>query len=439
MTPEELRDRISTDMPRTRGDLESMVRHASIAFPGFPAEPVDAAAAEVVRVLREAGAPEVRLLEMKTGFPVVFAEVPGPEGSPTVLLYAHYDVQPPGDLALWESDPFEPIERDGRLYGRGTADDKSGVAMHAAVIRAFEGAPPCTLRVIVEGEEEYGGNFEDYPREHPELFDVDAIVVADCGNVRVGQPTFTTTLRGLVDCVVEVRTADAQRHSGMFGGPAPDALLTLIRLLDSLTDEQGNCAIEGLVSYEWQGADYPEDEYRATAGIAEGDELRGDGSLSSRLFSKPAVTVIGLDAPAVDTASNSLVPYARACVSLRLAPGQDADRAMELLVEHLRSRGGTVTPGMAGSPFACATTGPAYDAARRAMEFGYGLAPVEIGAGGTIPLISVLAEVAPKAELLLVGAMDSRSMIHAPNESVDLGDLEKAALAEAVFILEYAQ
>jgi len=430
-------------MPRIREELEALVRIPSIAFPGYPQEPVEACAAEVIRVLRGAGAPDPKLLTTPTGAQAVYAEVPGPEGAPTVLLYAHYDVQPPGDERAWQSEPFEPTEREGRLYGRGAADDKSGVVIHAGVLRAFGGRPPCTLRVVVEGDEETGGSLESCVRDRPELFGADAMVIADTGNLRIGQPTFSTTLRGLADATVEVRTLAGPMHSGMFGGPAPDAVMVLIRLLNSLWDDEGNAAVEGVGGYDWDGAEYPEDQYVELAGISEGVPLTGTGSLSSRLYSKPVVTVVGIDAPAVDTAPNALPAVARAKVSLRVPPGVSAVEARDRLVAHLRSHapygvGVIVTPGNAGDGLVVPTGGPAYDAARGALRFAYGRDAVEIGVGGSIPLVSVLHELVPAAELLLFGAQDPRALIHAPNESVDLAELESAVVAETVFVAEYA-
>ncbi len=238
-------DRVAADMPRVRADLEELVRIPGCAFPGFPDADIQRACDKVVEILTAAGYASVRRLEIEGGKPAVLAETPGPPGSPTVLLYAHYDVQPGGDESLWDSPAFEPTEREGRLYGRGAADDKSGVVIHAAVMRAFQGRPPCTVRVIVEGEEEWGGPFEEYPRAHPEVFAADAIVVADVGNARVGEPTFTTALRGMAAVTVHCRTLKSAVHSGVFGGPAPDALMALIGLLATLRDGDGETAIDG--------------------------------------------------------------------------------------------------------------------------------------------------------------------------------------------------
>ena len=438
----DLQASIAADMPRTRAELEELVRIPGCAFPGFPDAEIQRACDAVMEILETAGYATVTKLEIEGGKPAVLAETPGPEGSPTVLLYAHYDVQPAGDESLWDSQPFEPTERDGRLYGRGAADDKSGVVIHAAVMRAFEGRPPCTVRVIVEGEEEWGGPFEEYPRTHPDLFAADAIVVADVGNARIGEPTFTTALRGMAAVTVHCRTLQGSVHSGMFGGPAPDALMALIGLLATLRDADGETAVDGIEGFEWDGAQFDEADFRELAGVEPGQPLVGLGSVASRLFSKPVVNVIGIDAPATQGAINAVIPEATARVSLRIPPGQDALAARDALVEHLRTHAPwgisvSVTPEAVGQGVRVATDGPAYAAAREAMSQAYGTPAKEIGAGGSIPLIDSLRAAVPAAEILLFGAQDPMARIHAPNESVDLAELERAVIAQALFLRNY--
>ncbi len=438
----DLQARIAADMSRTRAELEELVRIPGCAFPGFPDAQIERACEAVVGILKSAGYATVTRIEIEGGKPAVLAETPGPEGSPTVLLYAHYDVQPAGDESLWDSPPFEPTERDGRLYGRGAADDKSGVVIHAAVMRAFEGRPPCTVRVIVEGEEEWGGPFEEYPRTHPEVFAADAIVVADVGNARIGEPTFTTALRGMAAATVHCRTLRGAVHSGVFGGPAPDALMALIGLLATLRDSYGETAIEGIPGFEWDGAQVDEQEFRELAGVEPGQPLVGQGTVASRLFSKPVVNVIGLDAPPTEGAINAVIPEATARVSLRVPPGQDALAASDALVRHLQSRAPwgvsvSVTPEAAGQGIRVDTAGPAYTAARAALRQAYGKPTQEIGEGGSIPLIDSLRAAVPAAEILLFGAQDPMARIHAPNESVDLAELERAVLAQALFLRDF--
>lgn len=441
----DFRSAVADVMPIVRADLEALIRIPSCAFAGFPREHVYAGASETVRVLRDAGVPKVDLLDVPGGEQAVYGRIDAEHDSPRVLLYAHYDVQPAGDLTAWKTPPFEPTEVNGRLYGRGAADDKSGIVIHAGALRVLRqvlGEVPVSATIVVEGEEECGGPLPELVRARPELFDAQAMVIADVGNLRIGEPTFTTGLRGLVDCVVEIRTLAGPVHSGMFGGPAPDALLALIRVLDTLRDADGSTAIAGVPQGPWLGADYPEPDYRTEAGIEDGLPLWGNGSLSSRLFSMPSVNVIGIDAPSVDGAINAVIPYARAKVSLRIPPGASPDECMEALVSHLRAAAPLgvqvdVTPGQGGAGFAIDTSGPAYVSARRALADAYGRPTVEIGSGGTIPLVAALAESVANTEVLLFGAQDPRAHIHAPNESVDLKELELAVLAEALFLARF--
>ena len=424
-------------MPELRADLESLVRIPSCAFAGFPREPVHEAARQTSQLFVDAGL-TADLLPIEDGEPAVVAR--GGAGSTRVLLYAHYDVQPAGDLSAWHSDPFEPTLRDGRLYGRGAADDKSGIVMHVGAVKALRsalGALPVEVVALIEGEEECGGPLPDYVLHHPEIAQADAIVIADVGNRALGEPTFVTALRGLVDCLVEVRTLPRPAHSGMYGGPAPDALLALIRVLDTLRDENGDTTI--IPGFEWQGAQADEAEFRAELGMKPDQPLLGTGPLTDRLVSRPAVSVIGLDAPPVEGAINAVVPYARAKVSLRVPPGTDTQVAMDALCDHLRAAAPwgvdvVVTPGEQGRGCAIATDGPAYAAARWAMETAFGKPAEDAGEGGSIPLVAALQEVAPHAEVILMGAEDPAALIHAPNESVDLRELEQMVLAEALFL-----
>ena len=436
-TVESLREAVRELMPQLQADLEHLVRIPSCAFAGFPREPVHEAAEETRRLFAEAGM-QTELLPIDGGEPAVVGRVG--EGSTRVLLYAHYDVQPAGDLDAWTTPPFEPTLRGGRLYGRGAADDKSGIAMHLGAIRALQrvlGHVPVQAVALIEGEEECGGPLPEYVLEHPEIAQADVIVIADVGNRAIGEPTFVTALRGLVDATVEVRTLPRPAHSGMYGGPAPDALLALIRILDTLRDENGDTTI--VPGHPWQGAQADEAEFREELGMRPDQPLLGTGPLTDRLVTRPAVSVIGLDAPPVEGAINAVIPYARAKVSLRLPPGTDTQMAMDALCAHLRDAAPwgvdvTVTPGEQGRGCAIATDGPAYEAARWAMEQAFGKPSAEAGEGGSIPLLAALADVAPGAEIMLMGAEDPGALIHAPDESVDLEELERMVLAEALML-----
>ena len=441
---ETLARRIDDLMPEVRADLERLVRIPSVNFPGFDQAEVIRCAHACADLLRAAGA-DPELIPSSSGVPTVRADVPGPPGSPTVLLYSHYDVQPAGDDTQWRTEPFIAQERDGRLYGRGAADDKSGVVTHLAVLRAFAGSPPVNVRILFEGEEEYGGDFEEWPTTRPEVFaDIDAAVICDMGNVEIGQPTFTTQLRGIIEGVVTVNTLAEPRHSGQFGGPAPDALMVLIKLLNSLMDDQGNATIDGITGGEWPGADFPEDAYRELTGVLPGVPLIGTGSIASRLYSKPAVSVVGLDAPEVATAPNAIIPSARAKISVRIPAGIDAEHATELLAAHVSRHspfGVTVDfePGPPANGSAVPVGGRGYEAFSAAMEYAYGTPSTQQGMGGAVPFVANLLEARPQLEVLGVGAQDPLARIHAPNESIHLKELRDSIVAEALFLVEFAK
>ena len=439
MQTAEVRARAASMMPSLLDELGALVAIPSVAFPGFPPEPVHRMAQAVLELFRAAGAAEVRLLDIPDGYPAVYADLPGPPGSPTVLLYAHYDVQPAPVEQGWDTDPFTATAKDdGRIYGRGAADDKGGLVIHAGTLRVFDGNLPVGVKILIEGEEETVSHLEPYVQEHPELFGCDAFVIADMGNLAVGQPALTTALRGDVACTVSVRTLDHPVHSGLFGGAAPDALVALIRILATLHDDAGDTAVPGLSTGRWDGADMDEQVFRDSAGLCDGVDLVGTGTLASRLWSKPSATVIGIDAPTVIAAANVLIPEATAKVSLRIVPGADADAELSRLVDHLRSAAPwnvqvEVVKVKTGWPFQVDMTGPAIEAAREALAEAYGVAPQVIGSGGSIPLIDSLKKVAPGAAVILWGPEDmAGSRIHASNESVDPAEIEHMIVAQAL-------
>ncbi len=446
MDASEIASRIRDDMPRTTAELERLVRIPSIGYPGYDPANVRASAEATKDILAGAGFGDVRLLELDGGHPAVFGELPGPAGSPTVLLYAHHDVQPEGDPAEWSTPPFEPEVRDGRLYGRGAADDKSGIAMHAAALRALGGKLGCTVKVVVEGEEECSTeHLPELVRGTGDLLKADVALVADGGNYRTGVPTIGTSVRGVTDCTVRVDVLPIAQHSGSFGGPIPDAITALARMLASLHTDEGDVAIDGLLAFPWEGTEIPEDELRDESRVFPEVRMMGTGALTDRLLSKPAVAVLGLDAPPVAGSSNQIVPTARARVSLRLAPGQDPEAARDLLIEHLRAAAPwgvrvTIDAAEAGSGYLVDTTTPAYLAAKDALAEAFdGADVVEMGSGGSIPLIPMLAETFPGIQVLIVGAGDERSNYHSIDESVDLADLRRMALAEALFLARMGQ
>jgi acetylornithine deacetylase/succinyl-diaminopimelate desuccinylase-like protein len=436
---EDLAAAIDVQFPRLRSMLEDLVRIRSVSAPGYDPDVVHHSAEATAELLRRAGMRDVRLLELPGAHPAVFGELPAPPGAPTVLLYAHHDVQPPGPAADWDTpDPFEPTERRGRIYGRGTSDDKAGIVVHLGAVLAHDGNPPVGVKLIVEGEEEIGSaHLEDFLVEYHELLAADVIVIADSINWATGRPSLTTSLRGLVDCVVEVRTLDHAVHSGAFGGAVPDAITALGRLLATLHDDTGNVAIAGLVSGDADPLDLTDAELRSQAGVVDGVQLIGDGTLTARMWMKPAISVLAVDAPPISEAINQLVPVARAKVSMRLAPGDDPTRAMAALVDHLERNAPwgarvKVSPGARGDAFALDTTGPAYDAFREAFRVAWGVDTLDIGVGGSIPFVAAFSEQYPDAAILLTGVGDHLSRAHGPNESQDLDELRRGALAEAI-------
>lgn len=426
-----------------RDEHERLVRIPSVSAPGYDPAEVRRSAEATAEMLQAAGL-TAEMLEVEEAHPAVIATRPAPAGAPTVLLYAHHDVQPPGIGELWQSPPFEPTERNGRLYGRGTVDDKAGVAMHAAAVRAWGDELPVGVIVIVEGEEEIGSpTLGPFLQKHGSRLRADAVILADSGNWRVGEPAITTSLRGLVDCIVEVQTLDHAVHSGMYGGAFPDALMALTRLLSTLHDAAGNVAVPNLVTGDADALDLTEQELRAQASALPGVQVIGEGTLTARLWRRPAVSILAIDAPRIAEASNQLVPRARAKVSLRLAPGQDPKPAMDALVIHLESNAPwgtkvTVTRGASGHPFAVDTSGPAFEALRQAFLDAWKRPAVDAGVGGTIPFVAAFAAAFPGVPLLLTGCGDPDSREHGENESLDLADFRKACHAEAIFLGRFA-
>ncbi|MGW3560888.1 M20/M25/M40 family metallo-hydrolase [Streptomyces sp. NPDC000963] len=450
MTSNPIAETVRSLMPRARAELTELVAFESVADENVaPRSECEAAANWVANALRAEDFQDVALLDTPDGSQAVYGILPGPDGAPTVLLYAHYDVQPKLDEAAWLSPPFELTERDGRWYGRGTADCKGGVILHLLALRALKanGGVPVTVKVIVEGSEEQGtGGLERYAEEHPELLTADAIVIGDAGNFRVGLPTVTATLRGMTMIRVRIDTLEGNLHSGQFGGAAPDALAALIRVLDSLRGPDGSTVIDGLPGDRvWEGLQYPEENFRQDAKVLPGVDLPGGGTVADRIWARPAVTVVGIDCHPVAGATPSVPKTARAQVSLRVPPGQDAAEATKLLFAHIENH----TPWNArvtleqvgqGQAFQADTSSPAYASMAEAMEVAYpGQEMQTAGLGGSIPLCSTLASLYPEAEILLIGLSEPEAQIHAPNESVSPEELERLSVAEAHFLVNYAR
>jgi acetylornithine deacetylase/succinyl-diaminopimelate desuccinylase-like protein len=447
MSMDDLRQRVADLMPVARDELAELVALRSVADARqYPAEECERTARWVLDKFADLGFSDARLEETADGSrAVVGSRSSSRAGAPTVLLYAHYDVQPPLDDAAWRTPPFELTESDGRWYGRGAADCKGNIVMHLAALRALGDGVPVDLKLVVEGSEEQGtGGLEAFVPAHADLLRADTILVCDTGNAAVGHPAATVSLRGMVNVVVTVEALASEVHSGMFGGAAPDALAALVAMLATLRDDRGNTTVTGLDNTRtWSGAPYPPEQFLTDAGVLEGVSLLGDGSVSDMLWARPAVTILGIDCPPVVGSAAAVVPRTAARLNLRIPPGMSPEVAQVALVEHLNAAAPwgvhvTVDVEATGAPFEAATDGPAYRAMATAMREAYGRPMTSLGQGGSIPLCNVFEETYPDAELILMGVEEPLALIHAPNESVDPTEIEAMALTEALFLRNYA-
>lgn len=432
-------------MPQLKDELARLVAIPGVSAWDFPEETRPALQETydaVLALFRDVGVQNTAALELPNTAPVVTGEIPAPDGAPTVLLYGHYDVVAAGDESQWESPPFEAIERDGAIYGRGTADSKSNILAHVGALRAWEGRPPIGVKLLIEGQEEVGSVLET--PAHLEQFRADALMIADGGNIRPGEPSLTISIRGDAAVTVEVRTLASPKHSGQYGGAAPDALLALLRGLASLHDEHGNVAVPGLRRDEWTGVTDTDEEFRELAEVESGLPLFGTGGLGERIWTGPAITVTGIDVPSVDGAVNAVAAHARAKLNVRIHPEQDAAEAQAAVIKHLQEQRPFGIPldvqaADTGNGFRGKTEGPAWNAMVRAMEAAWGGTAVQIATGGAIPLVKALTDAMPDATVLLYGTTDKFANIHGPNERVLIDEFEKAVLAEALFFEEFAK
>ena len=465
MTIDDIRDTLTNRMATHRIDLERLVGIPSVSAPGFDPAAVRRSAEEVAELLSARGLESVALLEVDGAHPAVYGDwLHAGDDAPTVLCYAHHDVQPPGDEAQWKSPPFEATERDGRLFGRGAADDKAGILVHVAAIDAWltaRGTLPVNVKVLVEGEEETGSeHLAAFLDAHGSRLAADVVVLTDSVNWKVGVPALTYQQRGLVDARFEVRAAAHALHSGMYGGVVPDPVGAVAQVLASLTGPGGEVAIPGFADdarpptederSRLEALDFDEGGFREEAGLLADVPLAGDPGRHplERIWMAPSVTVIGVDAPTVAGSSNTIQPRAGARVSVRLAPGQDPVRARDLLCSHIERSvpwglESTVTPGAAARPYVADPAHPSTAAALRALSDAYGRPAVLTGIGGTIPFIepfvAAFSRDGDPLPALLTGVEDPDTRAHGTNESLHLDDWHRACLGQAYLLAELAR
>ena len=440
---EQLREKTHKIFPELVDVLKDFVAIPSISSQSFDQKHVQNSAEFVLDLFQKEGF-EAEILtavtnDGKTSRPAVVGVLKTSDDAPTVLLYAHHDVQPVGDTSSWNTDPFVATEKDGRLYGRGAADDGGGIIAHLGAVRLLKEDLGVNVKVFIEGEEEIASpTFHDFLKTHREKLSADVIIVADSANWKVGHPALTSSLRGSVEAKVEVKCLEHAVHSGIYGGALLDANVIAARLIASLHDENGDVAVEGLASSDKAEVIYPEDEYRFSTGAVESLKLAGTGDLAARLWYKNAISVIGMDITPVHLASNTIAPKCTFVVSMRVSPLQDLDEAAELLVKHLKKN---VPFGAKirvfdiekGSSFK-AKHSPIYDDAHWALSTAWNFDSVNTGMGGSIPFLADFNEFFPSAEILITGVEDPDTCAHSENESVHLGDLEKVVLAEALLL-----
>lgn len=425
-------------------ELKKLVRIPSISFPGFDAQPVRHSANAVATLLADCGLQDVQVLET-AGHPSVFGHWTGAPGKPTILLYAHHDVQPVGRESLWATPPFEPSERDGRLYGRGVSDDKAGVLLHAAAVSSYlrsSGSLPVNVKVLIEGEEETGStNLGPLLEKHRELISADVVLIADCENFNSGVPSLTASLRGIVTVTVEVRSLASSVHSGTWGGPLPDPVLALSKMLASLVDNEGRPAIPGIMDKvrvlspaertALETLPFSDTVYRKQSKLLNTVKVvGGPGTVYEKMWRLPSISVNAIEASSRKQAANIINDTAWARVGIRTVPDMDPEETLALLTAHLHSNAPwgvqvSIQPETPSRWWRTDVDGPAFQAALRSLELGYGSKPVVTGGGGSIPFVQTISDALGGAPALLFGVGDPYTAAHSENESLLLSDWEK--------------